>query len=75
MDDAPVLKPSPEPPSPTKSLEDTKKEKYELMESKSEAEPQSVAEEVFEWREVLRGLSICPLQSRSVNDSHFCRHL
>ena len=58
MDDAAVLTPSPEPPSPTKSLEDTKKEKYELVESKSEAGPQRVAEEVFEWREVVRGLSM-----------------
>jgi len=71
MDDTAVLTYNPETPTPTKSLDDMKKEIYEHVESKAEACPQ---EEVFEWREVVRGLSICPLQPASVNNSYFSRH-
>jgi hypothetical protein len=53
MDDAAVLTYNPKTPTPTKFLDDMKKEIYEHVESKAEAGPQ---EEVFEWREVVRGL-------------------
>lgn len=54
MDDAAVSTSSPETPSLTKS-DDMKTGIYEHMESKAEAGPK---EEVFEWREVVRGLSV-----------------
>ena len=54
-----------------KSLDDMKKGIYEHVESKAEAGPR---EEVFEWREVVCGLSVCPLQSTSVNPLYFSRH-
>lgn len=51
MDDAAFL--ASETASPTKSLDDMKKENYEHVES---TVTQQVAEEVFEWGEVVRGI-------------------